>query len=161
VSAEWKFFREAARYPCTTSRSEPRGPKEPHHVRRIVRLASLTYAIGLISRRNPSTTKEQHEVVRSGSLTSVTSRLQDTGWGQNQGLSPVVSVVSVVTTAKNLTPLPWSGDLPRGPLRAHRSTTTSGVAAQGVQFKCRICLSDPTPTSTLTATYCGHLFCYE
>ncbi|KAF9644250.1 hypothetical protein BDM02DRAFT_1053503 [Thelephora ganbajun] len=85
----------------------------------------------------PSTTKEQYEVVRSNSPTSLTSNSQDTGWDSNQG------------------------DLPHDPLQTRRSKTGSVKAAPKIHFGCRICLTDPTPTSYPTATHCGHLFCYE
>jgi len=48
-------------------------------------------------------------------------------------------------------------NLPHDPSRTRRSKTGSSEA----YFHCRICLSDPTSTSNLTATHCGHLFCYE
>ncbi|KAF9646650.1 hypothetical protein BDM02DRAFT_3118282 [Thelephora ganbajun] len=81
----------------------------------------------------PSTTEEQYEVARSDSPTSSSVTVRDS----NQG------------------------DLPHDTLQTRRSKAGSVEAALKVHFGCRICLSNPTPTSYPTATHCGHLFCYE
>lgn len=83
------------------------------------------------------TSLEQYERVRSDSPTSTTFSSRDEGRDTNQ--------------------VPWSGDIPHDHLRARRSKP----GWPEVHFECRICLSDPTPSTNLTATHCGHLFCYE
>jgi len=87
----------------------------------------------------PSPTKlERHQEVRSDSPTSTSLSLRDAGRDTNQG------------------DLSHDDD----PLRTHRSKGSKRGSAE-IRFECRICFSDPTPTSKLTATLCGHLFCYE
>ena len=97
----------------------------------------------------PSTTEG------SDSLMFVTSSSQGTGTDPNQG-SPVLH-----NDSRTESSLMWSGGLPHDPSRTAGSETGLATAPPGIHFKCRLCLSDPTPSSNLTATHCGHLFCYE
>ena len=106
----------------------------------------------------PSTTREQYEVARSDSPTSATSSSRDMRCDLNQG-SLMIAIAENLTSDHLLTL--WSGDSPHDPLRTRRSKTGSATATPSIHFECRICLSDPTPSSNLTATLCGHLFCYE
>lgn len=76
---------------------------------------------------------EQHEGDRSDSPTSTTFGSQDAEQDTKKG------------------------DLPHDPLWS----AGSKPAPSGVHFECRLCHTDPTPNSNLTATNCGHLFCYE
>jgi len=125
----------------------PRGPKLGDREGRTTRSPILTgnhsrhepnfQAQNDLREITPSTAKEQYEGVRPDSPTSSASRSQDTGRDSDQD------------------------DLPHDPLRARRSGTGSTKPTPEIHFECRICFSAPTPTSNLTATHCGHLFCYE
>lgn len=106
----------------------------------------------------PPITKGQYGVDRSRSPTSTTSSSQDRGWDLNQGSFKIAA--AQILTGDHLLTL-WSGDLLHDPLRTRRSETGTRTATPEIHFKCRICLSDPTLSSSLTTTLCGHLFCYE
>ena len=112
----------------------------------------------------PSTVEEQYGVVGPDSPRSTTSSSQDRGSDSHQGLSVVVFYGDRNHAGADERPLkllPRSGGLPRDRLGMGRSKTGSIKAAPEIHFECRICLSNPTLASNLTATHCGHLFCYE
>ena len=112
----------------------------------------------------PSTVKEQYGVVGPDSPSSTTSSTQDRGRDSLQGSSLTVFYCDRNGAGSDERPLkllPWSGDLPHDLLGTGRSKTGPVKATPEIHFECRICLSNPTLASSLTATYCGHLFCYE
>jgi hypothetical protein len=113
------------------------------------------------------TTSDRYYGTRSDSPTTTTFSSQDSGRDTiDQGSFTVFyddcHRAEQSTTGDHFFSIPWSGDLPHDPTsRTRRSKTSSPTATAEVHFECRICLSEPTPTSDLTATHCGHLFCYE
>lgn len=112
----------------------------------------------------PPNVEEQYGVVGPDSPSSTTSSTQDRGRGSRQGSSLTLFYGDRNRAGSDERPvklLPWSGDLPRDLLGMGRSKTGAVKATPEIHFECRICLSDPTPASSLTATHCGHLFCYE
>lgn len=93
---------------------------------------------GLVGATPSPANLERYGEVRSGSPASTSFSSRDEGRNTNRG------------------DLSHDDD----PQRTHRSKR-SKLGSPEVHFECRICLSDPTPATNLTATLCGHLFCYE
>ncbi|KAF9788540.1 hypothetical protein BJ322DRAFT_641774 [Thelephora terrestris] len=93
---------------------------------------------GLVGATPSPANLERYGEVRSGSPASTSFSSRDEGRNTNRG------------------DLSHDDD----PQRTHRSKR-SKLGSPEVHFECRICLSDPTPATNLTATLCGHLFCYD